>query len=73
MKGICPRCGTEHLHLSVLVDADSSGSRYEGIELTDGGDVMVRPNSEGLLQVETGLVSCCACDWNDERTIRFVD
>jgi hypothetical protein len=72
MKGTCPQCGTEHLHLSVLVAADSSECRFEGIEVNDDGDVVVLPHSEGLLQVETGLVSCCACDWNDERAIRFV-
>jgi hypothetical protein len=72
MEATCPKCGTGHLHVNVLIEADTPASRFVATGLADNGqDVVIVMNESGQLAPDTAFVSCCACDWNDERPIRI--
>jgi hypothetical protein len=83
MEASCPQCGTGHLHVDVLVAADPPAasplvaavapSRFVATGFAENGnDVVVVANELGRWEADTAFVSCCACDWNDERPIRLV-
>ncbi len=68
----CPRCSCDHLHAAVYVDAES-GDRFEVIGPGDEPEtVRARVNPDGgLRQPEEAFLSCCVCDWNGDRFIRW--
>jgi hypothetical protein len=72
MRAACPRCRADHLHVDVLLNADTRASRFVAVRFADDGhEIIVRLNETGSLRPDTAFVSCCACDWTDERRIRF--
>jgi hypothetical protein len=68
----CPRCGADHLHAAVYVEAEA-GHRFEVIG--DGPEdetVLVRFNPDGQIEPpEEAHLLCCACDRDTDRFIRW--
>jgi len=67
MDATCPNCGTTHLHVDVLMNADAPGCWFEGAGVAADGVVRLKTNAGGFLQVKEAWVSCCACDWSESR------
>lgn len=74
MRAIVPRCGADHLHGAVYIEAEA-GDRYELITLSEEDEaVMVRLNPDGRVSPpDEAFLSCCACDWTGDRVIRWED
>jgi hypothetical protein len=70
----CPSCGADHLHAAVYLDAEH-GNRFEVLGFSDDPDtVIVRSNPAGSVATpEEVFLSCCACDWNDDRFVRWAE
>jgi len=70
----CPKCGADHLHAAVYLDAES-GDRFEIIGDADAdGKVLAHENPQGrLTRPEEALLSCCACDWTTDVFLTWSD
>jgi hypothetical protein len=56
----CPNCGCEHLHSSIVVDADRDGLRFEviGPVPAEPDHLLVRTNPAGALYATVSLLCC---------------
>lgn len=63
----CPECGTEHLHFDLSV---VKNGHYVTVG-QDGAVLLIREDRGQPLLFES-TVSCCACDFSEDRPIRMV-
>jgi hypothetical protein len=68
----CPSCGADHLHAAVYIEAES-GARYEVVGSSEDAEtVLVRSNPAApISEPEEVFLSCCVCDWNADRFIKW--
>jgi hypothetical protein len=67
--GDCPNCECDHLHLDLIV---KPGGHFEVVGQHGRGVIEVVEHEDVPSNEVYAEVSCCACDWTDEREVRLV-
>jgi len=65
----CPECGAEHLHFNMTI-AETLGP-FDATGVDPDGAIRIRRSSSWSTKSLSGHVSCCACDWGEERRVRL--
>jgi hypothetical protein len=70
IDGPCPRCHTDHLHVDVVLSADSAADHFQArgsrdaVRITEQAGVPALPREV--------ILTCCACDWEESVTFEVV-